>query len=342
MSLSPKDMDFIEAKHVAAREIALALGVPPMLIGIPGDNTYSNYQEATRTFWRSTVLPLVTRTAKALSCWLAPAFVIPEAASCWKHASGMGPSGTQGPQFASAEGLELRPDLDSIEALSIEREALWTRVDKATFLTQNEKRAAVGYGPVDGGDALGQKAGFRVDQQRVPAGQPGGGQWGGEDGGGDLPNAHLVQDGNPRQYSVNLSEEEVDGGHTIRDHVRKSDEYLLGEVRRVRWALGPFVGGRKQEGSFLSLEAANDFVNQVLQGNQALVDRVANGEVETATLNRRFGYITGKEAYRASGNEEPYIRPTYGVRVVIRHDQRSPRGYRVFTAFPRNELPSEQ
>jgi HK97 family phage portal protein len=41
MSMSPKDMDFIEAKHVAAREIALALGVPPMLLGIPGDNTYA-------------------------------------------------------------------------------------------------------------------------------------------------------------------------------------------------------------------------------------------------------------------------------------------------------------
>ena len=100
MSLTPKDMDFIEAKHVAChpgrarksesrdREIALALGVPPMLLGIPGDNTYSNYQEATRTFWRSTVLPLVNRTAKSLSAWLAPAFVIPEAAQR--------PSGTQG------------------------------------------------------------------------------------------------------------------------------------------------------------------------------------------------------------------------------------------------------
>ncbi len=31
-SLTPKDMNFIEAKHVAAREIALALGVPPMLL----------------------------------------------------------------------------------------------------------------------------------------------------------------------------------------------------------------------------------------------------------------------------------------------------------------------
>ena len=100
MSPHPKDMDFIEAKHAAAREIALALGVPPMLLGIPGDNTYSNYQEATRTFWRQTVLPLVNRTAKALSAWLSPAYGAP---------------------------LELRPDLDAIEALSTEREALWTQ-----------------------------------------------------------------------------------------------------------------------------------------------------------------------------------------------------------------------
>jgi len=42
------------------REIALALGVPPMLLGIPGDNTYSNYQEATRSFWRQ-VLPKASK-----------------------------------------------------------------------------------------------------------------------------------------------------------------------------------------------------------------------------------------------------------------------------------------
>jgi phage portal protein BeeE len=95
MSLTPKDMDFIEAKHVAAREITLALGVPPMLLGIPGDNTYSNYQEATRSFWRQTVLPLVTRTAKALSTWLSPAYgVIPSSAkadSCCRAAIPLGP-----------------------------------------------------------------------------------------------------------------------------------------------------------------------------------------------------------------------------------------------------------
>ena len=72
MSLSPKDMDFMEAKHAAAREIALAFGVPPMLLAIPGDNTYSNYQEANRVFWRQTVLPLAGRMAAALSQWLSP------------------------------------------------------------------------------------------------------------------------------------------------------------------------------------------------------------------------------------------------------------------------------
>ncbi len=122
LSLSPKDMDFLEAKNSAAREIAMAIGVPPMLLGIPGDNTYSNYQEAQRAFWRQTVLPLVSRTAKALSQWLI---------------AGDGES----------SGLQLRPDLDQVEALSGEREALWRRLQAATFLTDDEKRAAAGYGP---------------------------------------------------------------------------------------------------------------------------------------------------------------------------------------------------
>jgi HK97 family phage portal protein len=127
MALSPKDMDFLEAKHAAAREIALAFGVPPMLLAIPGDNTYSNYQEANRVFWRQTVLPLAGRIASALTQWLTPSF---------------------------GADLVLAPDLDRIEALSPDRAALWERVGKATFLTVNEQRAATGYGAVAGGDTL--------------------------------------------------------------------------------------------------------------------------------------------------------------------------------------------
>ena len=127
MSLSPKDMDFMEAKHAAAREIALAFGVPPMLLAIPGDNTYSNYQEANRVFWRQTVLPLANRIGAALTQWLAPSF---------------------------GAGLVLAVDADRIEALSADRAALWDRVSKAAFLTVNEKRAATGYGAVSGGDSF--------------------------------------------------------------------------------------------------------------------------------------------------------------------------------------------
>jgi HK97 family phage portal protein len=127
MSLSPREMDFLEAKHAAAREIALAFGVPPMLLAIPGDNTYANYQEANRAFWRQTALPLAGRIAGALTHWLAPAF---------------------------CGGLTLAADIDRVEALAADRAALWARVSKAPFLTVNEKRLATGYGAVEGGDVF--------------------------------------------------------------------------------------------------------------------------------------------------------------------------------------------
>ncbi|WP_053239554.1 phage portal protein [Pleomorphomonas koreensis] len=122
MALSPKDMDFVEARNMAAREIALAFGVPPMLLGIPGDATYANYQEANRALWRQTILPLARRIADAVGGWLLPAW---------------------------GDGLAVDLDLDQIPALLSERDGLWERVGKASFLSEEEKRAAVGYGPSD-------------------------------------------------------------------------------------------------------------------------------------------------------------------------------------------------
>ncbi|NWK98059.1 phage portal protein [Sphingobium lactosutens] len=59
MSLTPAEMDFVGLKSAAAREIALAFGVPPMLMGLPGDNSYANYREANKALWRQAILPLV-------------------------------------------------------------------------------------------------------------------------------------------------------------------------------------------------------------------------------------------------------------------------------------------
>ena len=189
LSLSPKEMDFVEAKAAAARDIALAFGVPPMLLGLPGDNTYANYAEANRSFWRQTVIPLATRTAQALAGWLGPAWLAAGGSSGARRA------------FSDADGLRLEPDLDRIEALSTEREALWSRVGAAAFLTDDEKREAVGYGPRpgtkaappfgsftvtpspqgegDGGGGSGDGGGGEPwrNQPRVPAGNPDGGQW---------------------------------------------------------------------------------------------------------------------------------------------------------------------
>ncbi|HRO16420.1 MAG TPA: phage portal protein, partial [Paracoccus sp. (in: a-proteobacteria)] len=108
MGFSPSDMEFHETKLAAAREVAMAFGVPPMLIGIPGDATYANYAEAHRAFYRLTVLPLVTRVAAGVGWWLS--------------------------EHLGAE-IDLKPALDQIPALAEERDQHWARVGAADFLT---------------------------------------------------------------------------------------------------------------------------------------------------------------------------------------------------------------
>ena len=117
MGFSPSDMEFHRTKEAAARDIALAFGVPPMLLGIPGEATYANYAEAHRAFFRLTVLPLATRVTAAISAWL---------------------------QGFTGDPVVLKPDLDQVPALSAERDAQWARVTGADFLTRAEKRQLLG------------------------------------------------------------------------------------------------------------------------------------------------------------------------------------------------------
>lgn len=116
MSLTPAEMDFVGLKAAAAREIALAFGVPPMLMGLPGDNSYANYREANKALWRQTILPLLGKICGGLTQGL----------------SGWWP------------GLSLAVDMDAVPALSDERAALWERVAGADFLTADEKKAMLG------------------------------------------------------------------------------------------------------------------------------------------------------------------------------------------------------
>jgi HK97 family phage portal protein len=120
MSLTPADMDFVALKEGAARDIALAFGVPPVLLGFPGDATYSNMAEAGRALYRQTVLPLAGRILAGLS----------EMLSDW-----LGP-------------VALAADVDAISELAGDRARLWEQVRGADFLTREEKRAQLGFSEV--------------------------------------------------------------------------------------------------------------------------------------------------------------------------------------------------
>jgi HK97 family phage portal protein len=127
MSLSPKDMDFENCKNSSAREIALCMGVPALLLGIPGDNTFANYTEANKAFYRQTVIPLVSQWCRAMTWWLGPAF---------------------------GADIRLVPNTDALEVFADEREKEWRRIESSTTLTINEKRRLQGEKPVPGGDVI--------------------------------------------------------------------------------------------------------------------------------------------------------------------------------------------
>lgn len=124
-SFSPAEMDYENSKNSTARDIAMAMGVPAQLLGIPGDNTYNNMAEARLALWEQTVLPWLGLLISELNAWLAP-------------------------QFGD---FVIELDEDQIPALAIKRQAQWDKVAGAPHLTLNEKREATGYEPLgQGGD----------------------------------------------------------------------------------------------------------------------------------------------------------------------------------------------
>jgi len=124
MGMSPVDMQIIETKSSAARDVAQAFGVPAQLLGIPGDSTFSNYEQARLAFWEDTVIPMLGLIASDWSAWL-------------------------------ADGeYEFRPDLDDVPAIADKKATQWQMANASTDLTINERRALKGFEPVPGGDVI--------------------------------------------------------------------------------------------------------------------------------------------------------------------------------------------
>lgn len=130
MGLSPKDMDFINLKHMSATDIAMCFGVPSQLVGVPDAQTYSNVAEARLALYEETIIPYLRKVQSDLNEWLMPMF---------------------------GEGLEFRFDVDSIPALSERRRRVYENVLGAVregIMTRNEARELIGLGSLDGGDTL--------------------------------------------------------------------------------------------------------------------------------------------------------------------------------------------
>ena len=126
LGFSPREMEWIEGNRETARCIALAYGVPPMLLGIPGDNTYSNQQEARLAFWETTVLFYVSLLVGELNDWL-----------------------------DYGDDVRLEHDLGAVPALAQRRATMWERaMESKGLLTINERRELLNRKPVPGGDVI--------------------------------------------------------------------------------------------------------------------------------------------------------------------------------------------
>ncbi len=127
MGFNAKDMDWMEGRKMAARDVALAFGIPPIILNIPGDSTFANYKEARLSLYEDTIIPLMDMLKDELNHWLVPMF---------------------------GEDLYLEYDKDSIEALDVKRSEKFVQISSAGFLTFNEKRTLLGFEPIEGGDTL--------------------------------------------------------------------------------------------------------------------------------------------------------------------------------------------
>ncbi|MDR0571952.1 MAG: phage portal protein [Rickettsiales bacterium] len=117
ISLSPKEMDFLEMKHSTARDIALSFGVPSQLIGIPGDNTYNNMAEARLFLWEQTIIPTIESVLNSINNWIIPMFGV---------------------------DMLIGYDKNLITPLLSRKETFWNLVSNSDFLSIEEKKKILG------------------------------------------------------------------------------------------------------------------------------------------------------------------------------------------------------
>lgn len=127
VGFNPTEMDWTQSMIMSAREIAIALKVPPELVGDSTNKTYSNSQEANKEFATGTIDPECNIIYAELSHSLSGYY---------------------------KDVLRITYDRMMIPGMRGDQTQLMQAVNMAEFLTINEKRAALGYDEIPNGDRI--------------------------------------------------------------------------------------------------------------------------------------------------------------------------------------------
>jgi len=126
-AMKAKDVDFLKGKQMSAHDIALAFGVPIDLINTQ-QAKFDNIQASNQQLWENTILPLMQHFVDELNNWLVPRY--------------------------GNENLKLWIDKENILALTQRKLRRAQALESISYMTINEKRKAIGFEPIEGGDQL--------------------------------------------------------------------------------------------------------------------------------------------------------------------------------------------
>jgi len=139
MGLTQNDMNFVEGIKMSAQFIAFAYGVPYDLVNTD-QAKYENLEKAKELLWDNAVKPNLEHIITELNAWLVPRF---------------------------GAGLRLGYDEDAVEAIVTKRARKRKSLDEISYMTTNEKRAAMGLEELEGGDVL------LTEMNKIPLSQVG-------------------------------------------------------------------------------------------------------------------------------------------------------------------------
>ena len=124
VAFSPKEIDFMPLTKTVLRKICNVFHVPSELLGDSENKTYSNVKEANKALYELATFPRLNLLKDELNHGLLPL-------------------------FKNTENMFIDFDTSNIEALADDKDALWTRVNRAVdtgVITRNEAREIIKYG----------------------------------------------------------------------------------------------------------------------------------------------------------------------------------------------------